>query len=99
MILRALTLRSCTFQEVAGLVLCANKDETYCKVYGEIHYCLLIPAVGSGIISLENSKIIAVVHKLKLKKNNNNKKTRITSGYPGIRSFGIHASRRYVVIF
>lgn len=66
--LRALTLRSCAFQEVAGLVLCANKDETYYKVYGEIHYCLLIPAVGSGIISLENSKIIAVVHKLKSKK-------------------------------
>lgn len=51
------------FQE--SLVLCANKDETYCKVYGEIHYCLLVPAVGSGITSLGNSKIIVVMHRLK----------------------------------
>lgn len=42
------------------------------------------------------------MNKLKQKEQNNNqkkKKTRITSGYPGTRSFGIHASRRYVVIF
>lgn len=42
------------------------QDETCCKGDGEIRYCLLIPAVGSGIISLGNSKIIAVMHKLKL---------------------------------
>lgn len=79
-----------------------KKDKAYCKVYREIHYCLLIPAVVSGIASLGNSKIIAAMHKLMQKEQNNNqkkKKTRITSGYPGTRSFGIHASRRYVVIF
>jgi hypothetical protein len=65
-----------------GLILSTNKDEAYCKVHGEIQYCLFISAVGWGIISLENSKIIAAVHKLKWKK-----KLRITSGYPGTRSF------------